>query len=368
MKTLDRYIVRLFLINFVILLAVLSVLFVVVNVLIDLDEYLEAGQLRGAELGSAWLGTLWSIVDYNAPLVVLLYVFFSGLVVVAAMGFTFAALYRTGELGAMVSGGVSMYRVAASVLVAGFLLNCLALPAQEFVIPRLAGKLVRDKSQVSLSTASPFRVRYAVDSRGGLLSAASYDPQSQTLKDVAILVRDADGLAEQRVMAESGRWSESRGGWELLGGYAIRPRPDVAGGAGPAEEVGFYATELSPEVLLARQASFFPRLLSLNDLERLSHSTAIDTAQVRQIMHSRFSMLVVNMLILAMCLQFFLLREPANILLQGVKAAGVTMSAWGVGLLLMLIGGTELNPVATAWLPVVIYLPVAAVAILRVRT
>ncbi|MCX5659919.1 MAG: LptF/LptG family permease [Planctomycetota bacterium] len=368
MKTLDRYIVRLFLINFVILLSVLSLLFVVVNVLIDLDEYLEAGRLRGAEMGGAWLGTLYSILDYNAPMVVLLYVFFSGLVVVAAMGFTFAALYRTGELGAMVSSGISMYRVAASVLIAGFVLNCLSLPAQEFIIPRLAGKLVRDKSQVSLTTAKPFHVRYAVDSHGGLLSAAAFDPNTHKLTDVAILVRDADGLAERRVMAESADWSESSQGWKLQGGYAIRPRPELAGNAGTSEEVSFYATELSPEVLLARQASFFPRLLSLNDLEKLSHSTAIDTGQIRQIMHSRFSMLVVNMLILAMSLQFFMLREPANILLQGVKAAGLTMAAWGVGLLLLLIGGAELNPVATAWLPVVIYLPLSAIALLRVRT
>lgn len=368
MKTLDRYIVRLFLINFGILLAVLSLLFVVVNVLIDLDEYLEAGRLRAAEMGGAWAGTIYSILDYNAPMVVLLYVFFSGLVVVAAMGFTFAGLYRTGELNAMVSSGISMYRVAASVLIAGFVLNCLSIPAQEFVVPRLAGKLSRDRSQVSLSTAMPFRVRYAVDSRGGLLSAASFDPATLKLKDVSILVRDADGLAEKRVMASGASWSDSAQGWNLEEGYAIRPRSELASSAAGTEEVTFYATELSPEVILARQASFFPRLLSLQDLEKLSHNTAIDTAQIRQIMHSRFSMLVVNMLILAMSLQFFMLREPANILLQGVKSAALTMAAWGIGLLVLLIAGSGLNPVTTAWLPVVIYLPLSAIALQRIRT
>ena len=43
MQTLDRYLVRQFLVNFVILLFVLTSLFVLIDVVVNLDEYLDAG-------------------------------------------------------------------------------------------------------------------------------------------------------------------------------------------------------------------------------------------------------------------------------------------------------------------------------------
>ena len=47
MKTLDRYIARLFVLNFGILFVVLMSLFVVVDLIVDLDEFLHAGQFWG---------------------------------------------------------------------------------------------------------------------------------------------------------------------------------------------------------------------------------------------------------------------------------------------------------------------------------
>ena len=42
----DRYIIRQFLVNFVILLCVMMMLFTVVDMILNLDEFLEAGRLR----------------------------------------------------------------------------------------------------------------------------------------------------------------------------------------------------------------------------------------------------------------------------------------------------------------------------------
>src|SRR4051812_7421296 len=124
MKILDRYIIlRNFLINFVILLVVFVLLFVLVDLVFNFDEFLKAGRGMGLMRGLVWV--VW---DYYSPMVPFLYVYFSGLLVVAAMGFTFAGLSRSGEMVAMVSSGISMYRIAAPVVVVGFLLNALALP------------------------------------------------------------------------------------------------------------------------------------------------------------------------------------------------------------------------------------------------
>ena len=108
MNILDRYIVRAFLVNFGILLVVLMSLFVLVDLIIDFDEFLKGGQVRADRYGGVFLATMFSIVDYYGPVIVLMYVFLSGLLVVTAMGFTLSGLQRTQELTAMVASGLSL--------------------------------------------------------------------------------------------------------------------------------------------------------------------------------------------------------------------------------------------------------------------
>jgi len=377
MKKLDRYIIEQFLVNFVILLAVMACLFVTVDLLVDVDEFLEAGRIRADQYGGVFAATLWTIGDYYGPTLVLMYVFFCGLLVVGAMGFTFTGLARNGELVAMVSSGVSMHRIAAPVLVIGLLLNGLAIPNQELLIPRLSHKLARSKSQVKYDTAAAFDIHYAVDTHGHLLSAAQFNAggaggAQPMLTGVTILERDAAGQVQRRITAEQAFWDEAKQGWELLGSSVIRPGEGAAGitayHESPDAAVGFFATNLSPPVLLARRATIYPRLMSLGELQALTANPAVDAGPITQIMHSRFSMLVVNMLVLAMGLPFFLLREPANMLSQGVKASAVCLGAWGLGLVMLQVGVGQLNPVASAWLPVVVYLPVTSVMLQTIKT
>ncbi len=369
MKILDRYIIRQFLINFVILTTVLMLLFVVVDLIVALDEFLEAGRVRAAWFvvgGDAdtqpgfvpvLLGTLWSVGDYYGPLIVLIYVFFSGLLVTAAMGFTFAGLVRSHEMLAVLTSGVSLYRIAVPVLVVGCMLNALTLPSQEYLIPKLAPKLARKQSQVKYDRIQTFDVQFAPDRSGNLLSAAEFDPEHNLLRDVTILERDHLGPARRRIRAEQAIWvnDADRTGWQLIQGSvgdvnSLSPEP-----------LDFYPTDLSPQVLLARRAAIYPRLLSFAELNELMHSVP-NTSQIQQIIHSRFSLMVVNVLVLVMGLPFFLLRDPqTNLFIQAIKAATVCVGGWAAALLIQQIGVSYLNPVAAAWRPVVLYLPASAI-------
>src|SRR5690606_12074206 len=133
----------------------------------------------------------------------------------------------------------------------------------------------------------------------------------------------------------------------------------------------FFETTLSPNVLLARRATIYPRLLPLHELQQMQAVPAVtphQRAQITQIVWSRFSLLVVNVLILVMGLTFFLLRAPENMLIQSIKAAAVCMGAWGGSLIMLQVSSDLFNPVAAAWLPVVIYLPVSAFLLQTVKT
>ena len=415
MRTLDRYIVRQFLLNFVILTFVMMSLYVLVDAIINIDEFVAAGQYR-AQMRSdnhyVWLWILYALADFYLPMVVLVYIFLSGLLVVAAAGFTLSGLSRSGELIGMVASGISMYRIAAPLLVVGCLLNILTLPLQEYVVPPLANKLARGQSEAKYDAKATYSIRLNfdgpgnpdLDKPGNLLSAFEFDPVAQSLKNVTILVRNEQGLVRQRITADAARWDEDypwtdrkaemrRGGWRLIHGQMITRQLggyEAAVAGRGSQPVGFFGTDLSPQVMLARRATIYPRLLSLSTLREMAANPAADAAVISRIVHSRFSLAVVNALILVMALPYFLLRTPSNLAIKGVQAAAFCLAVWGAAVVVIQAGGqfepasrpgpafigplvnnlglALTNPVTAAWLPVVIFLPLAAYRLQKIET
>jgi len=431
MTILDRYITRMFLTNFVILLVVFMSLFVIGDVIIDLDEFVQAAQvqvvrsrvtnmatahslpldtivplasqyakyeiaepiakemqlnleqtaaLQEAMEAPSWrvtLQTIWVIFDYDGPMLLLIYVYFSGLLVVAAAGFTFAGLARSGEVVAMVAGGISMYRVAMPVLIVGCVLNSLTIFSQELVIPGLAPKLARSKSALKRQDVQRQPVLFAADGQGNLLSAGNFQMGGENqdiavLTEVTILKRDTQGRAVSRIIADQAIWSDDQKLWELAGGMAFeRPDVDRAESITMQEhrmQAEVFQTDLSPTLLMTRRAAIFLRLLSIRQLKELLHHPKVDSDEVRKIMHGRLSLLVMNVLMLAIGLPFFINRITENLLMQSIKAAGICIGAWSSGLVIQQMGATDLNPVAAAWLPVVLYIPVSAWLLQTVKT
>ncbi len=367
MRTLDWYILRQFFINFGIVLLVMFGLFMLVDTIVDLDEFVKAGKIL-AERHGGWpvLWSLWVVADWYGPWSLLFYSYLSGIVASAAMGFTLAGLGRTRELVAMVAGGISLHRVAAPVIVGGFVLGLLSLPIQELAIPALSQKLARQKSEVGRQAIRRFAIRYLPDAQGSLFSAAAFNGSAGTLTGLTVLRRDAQGRVLERITAETAHWNEARKGWDLPGGHKIKP--DIGAGV---EAVDFIATDLTPRRLMARRASFYPVLLSVASLQEMASIAADrpdEAGQFRRIMHSRFSLIAVNVLMMVMALPYFLSCNPQHVLTASVKTAAIVMGAWALGLVLLLTGMGLFNPVTAAWLPVVVYLPLAAGMLMAVRT
>lgn len=376
MKTIDRYIIKQFMLNFAILLVVLIGLIIMIDLVLQMDEFVkEARRITKAdESANVVLTMLYVTGSFYLPFVPLLYVFLSGLVTVAAMGFTFLAMSRAGELVALAASGISMYRVAAPVLVVGALLNSVTLVNQEWVIPPLAPKLMRKHSHLEKETMKQFYLWLAPDDKGtlfsGLFVPSEKDPR---LEKVTILVRNDKGQTTRRLTAVQAFWNETRHGWDLINVNEMH----WAGQEGASNlqmETGttrgddFFPTSLSPQVILAKQQSFYARLLSMSDLQQLLKNPNVNRADMLKIMHSRLSLLVMNVLILAMGLPFFLSTEPGNVLKQVVTAACVCMGAWFSGLVILQIPASEMNPVTSAWLPVAAFVVLSAWLMTRVRT
>lgn len=369
MRLLDRYVIKLFVQNYVILGVVLAGLYVLVDLIVDLDEFLKAGRIHGEDMGGTLVGTAWVMADYYGPLLLLIFTAMSGLLVVAAMGFTIAQLQRTREITAILASGISLYRVAAPVLIAGFAINLLVLPMQELAIPPLAEKLVRSKSQVGQPTMTDKPVHYARDESGALISAASFSADSGDMSELRIIERDKTGRQTRLIRAERATWSDEQGSWLLEDGQAFKTvasdaLPEVLGG----EPVASYRTELSPKVIITRQAALYLRLQSMKELQQMRTNPALEErhSQITQVMWGRFTTLVMGVLILLIGLPYFLTRVPGNMLMNSAKAATMTIGAWSTGLVLMQVGG--MNAVTAALLPIALFVPISFYMVSTIKT
>ncbi len=291
------------------------------------------------------------------------------------MGFTVTALQRQRELIALLAGGVSLHRVAMPIVVTGAVLSMATLPMQEFLLPPLAGRLMRSKSDLKGSSVKEEALVYIPDAQGNLWSAASFEPAKGLLHDVQVVERDEQGLLARKVMASEGVWDEAAQAWNLTQGVSLTPAATriapgraMADGLVPVEVI---PSPLSPTALMARRATILPSVLSLQQLQALGSNPAIERPQQRMItrtMWSRFSLMILNILLLVMALPYFLKRVPGDALKSSVAAAGLCLGAWGGGVMTLQVSPETLTPVVSAWLPVVFYLPVAAWLVTRIRT
>jgi len=389
MKVIDRYIIRQFLLNYIVLFAVLIILIITLDAIINIDEFTKVIDQMPADT-SAWKqawAVIWALGDFYLPQVALFYVYAAGVLPIAAAGFTLASLMRNRELIALLAGGVSLYRVATPLLIAGCVLSTLMLIDQELIIPPLREKLARSHRHVKYGKVLPFTVELVPDieqdvatgkrTRDQLFTAAEFDPQSESLSEVWILRRDEKGRATQRITASTAWWDADAGGWCLANGQrqhvaagSISADGGGDGGFGQLEDISFVESSLDPITLRLRRNSRYRQLLASTEITALMQrgSDIVPKDELERLRHGRFSLMVVNVLILAMGLPYFLLRMPGNLLVQSVKAAPLCVGVWAGSFVMMQMGSGGLPPALSAWLPALIYLPVALFMMDRIET
>ena len=395
---LDRHILGRFLLNFVILFAIMFLFAAAIDVVLALDEFvLAADRIAGEDAG--YLARLWLLlrlaVDFQAPRAFQFYGFLHGMLAVGAMGFTLSRMHKHRELVAMLAAGISMHRIAMPFVVGMFVLGLVQLVNQELFLPRVAPLLIRGHEEIGQRTIRAFPVDFTRDDRGALLQAAAFDPAAGTLSGVTILERDERGRTRRRVTADAAAWGMvatpdgERPGWVFEGGEGVQL--DVAamaaeGGAASGgtaadgtpvsmqrtTEVGF-PTSLSPRVLVLRRHGAYASMLSLRQIEEiLANPGAVDRESLIQSLSryrwSRFSSVFVNVLLMWLAMPAFLVRGPANLLLRSLQCAAITLPAVIFAAIFMLVSIGGIPPAVSVFLPALVLAFVVVAQWLRVET
>jgi lipopolysaccharide export LptBFGC system permease protein LptF len=377
MGVLDRYIARRFLSNFAVLLALLFSFAISIDLILQLDEFVEAAEKWvGADAGLPRKISAVALItlNFHGPRIFQFYAYMLGLLTVGAMAFTLAQMHRARELVAVLASGVRLHRVALPILGVAAGLNLLQLLNQELVLPRLAPLLIRSHSSLGRQSVVAFEIPFTSDGRGNIFQAPSFDPDPhvQTLIAPTILERDAAGRTTRRITARSARWDRDEGAWHLVDGHAIVPRApgelrtrDMLVG----EAVETYRTDLTPEVLTLRRYRQYATMLSVAQIRRMLDTPGVvDNDTLARFLFGRVSTVMINMLLLVMTLPFFLLREPADLVRKSIVCSGVAIPVM-LGALLGVTVELPGVPVALAvFLPGLVLIPVAMFMVGLIRT
>ncbi len=375
MRLIDRYIAGRFLGNFCMLLIFLFLFAVSIDLLLQLDEYVNAAKQRiGPEgsLAAQIVAVIGIVVNFHGPRIFQFYAYMLGLLAVGAMGFTLAQMHRNRELVALLSTGMRLHRVAMPIIVVAVGLNVLQLLNQEFMLPRLAPMLIRKHADIGRESVQAFRVEFTADGSGNLAHALSFDPQTNTLTFPTFLDRDEAGRTVRRVTADDAVWSEDEGAWRLTNGRVITPRTDSDAQTTDllvGQPIDRYPTDLTPDVLTMRRYRQFATMLSISQIREMLRSPGVvDADALVRFAIARFTTVLINIVVLVMVLPYFLLREPADLLHKSLLCAAMAIPASMGALLGLAMPLPGIPPVLGVFLPVLVLTPVALFMVSTIKT
>ncbi len=392
MQIIDRYIARQFIINYVMLSAMLLIIMIAVDFIGNIDEFLKVARDQSGLKAAG--SVLYALVRFYWPKTFLFSVYTAGIIPIAAAGFTLNAMIRNRELVSLLAGGVSLYRITVPILALGFVASLLILTIQEVAIPTLRERIAEPHRYVEHGGIPPKPVkgipdRDLIDTLHGdgpvpaawtkadvflpsddtpRYEAAQFNYDTKTLEKLLIR-RYNNGVIVERIRAASAEWDEDNRGWRLTGGTSERFSLEQVGLPASQRPVDFIPSGLDPTTIMLYQMNEFRTMLTTPEMiQMLERKTIIDPARMKMILHTRYSTAVVNVLILAIGLSFLMVRLPNQLWQRTIVAALISLPLWVGSIILSQYTPTVIIPAVAAWLPVIIYTPVALFTLDRVET
>ena len=365
MKILDKYVAKNFLIGYGIAFFVLIGLRIVIDLFVNLDEFTEHVDIDT-------FSVVKNILSFYGLNCTLYFRDFAGMITVVAAVFSLGKMVRSNELVAIMASGVSLKRVIAPIVFLSILLTGVLVIDQEFLIPPLADKLVRNHDDVPGEES--YNIRFMSDSNGSLILSQKFDVKTSTLHKPTILIRkrlpnsytwEVTGWmgADKAVYnVEGGRWDLING--SILEKDSIRERESIAS----------YATDLTPRDIPIRLKSEYKTLLSfsqLGDIESKGGKIK-DMAQLYSQKHFRVTEPIINLIMLMVSLPILVCRDPKTMKSAIAFSFCVTGGCFVTSFVCKLFA-TEMvfgmvRPELWAWIPVFIFAPIAFIQLDSMKT
>jgi len=385
MKKLDRYVAKNFLTGYAIAFCVLMGLRIITDLFVNLDEFTEnLGKMTASGELTAF-DVIKNTVTYYLLNSLLYFRDFAGMITVVAAAFSFGKMIRSNELIAIMASGVSLKRTIGPIIFLALLITGVFIINQEFIIPPLADKLVRDHDDIPGEES--YDVRFISDKNGSLIFSQKFDVETATLHNPTILLRTLSskaGVWEVTGQIDAGKAVDKNnsGQWELFNQDPNTGQWTLPGTIKQFDDSGMvpqdkfsYSSDIKAKDIPIRRKSENKALMSLGQLIALAgHGTKVrDLAQLYSQKHFRLTEPIINLIMLMISLPILVCRDPKSMKSAVMISFAITSLCFVVTFLCKMLATEQVIfnrviPEFWAWLPVFIFLPIAFIELDSMKT
>ncbi|MGC4006997.1 MAG: LptF/LptG family permease [Pirellulales bacterium] len=371
MLLIDRYLLRNFFWIWLICFSSLTGLYVVIDALGNLEEFLAIGEKTQKHflvvMGDFYLYRSLSFFDRT-----------SGILTLIAAMFTLAGLQRFNELTALLAAGTSKWRIVRPLVFAGAIMAPIATVNREFVMPRDREKLSRTPQELSSGSAKALAQR--PDSWSGVIfQGRQLRLDTREIIDPALVMprnlRDHGGTWRAASAGYEPATSEHPGGYRLKGttqprdvatAPSLRLNPETVLIHTPTDapwlkpDECFVVSELTFEHLVDPAA--WKQYASTRELVAGLYNKGMDCGNdVRTTVHMRLLQPLLDVILLLLGLPMVLRGMHRNMFVAVGQCVLVVIGFLVVVLIGQTLGGTYLiPPVVAAWIPLFVFIPLTA--------
>ncbi len=368
MTIIDRYVLTQFIRILCVSFLSLTGLFVVIDAIGNLDEFLSMG-----EAGESVPAVL---ADYYGPRVLSFFDRTCALLSLIAAIFVVTWLQRSNELTALMAAGISKLRVVRPLVYAVGVVALLGVINREMLLPTVRDDLTRNAQNLDGDRQQTLQPRY--DNRTDILLAGRHTvARDQRIADPAFRLPRTFRQFGKQLLAETAYYraaSDQHPSGYLLTGVTQPADIDTVESAeldgrpailtardAPWLKPGecFVASDISFEQLAAGKA--WKQFSSSLELIRGLHSPSHDFgADVRVTVHARFVQPLLDVTLLFLGLPLVLAGENRNIFVATGKCLLMVAGFFLVILTCHALGSNYLvRPALAAWLPLLVFGPIA---------
>lgn len=378
-STIDLYVLRSFLKNYLISLVVLILLYVVLDMVFNFDEFVQVNATDAGEESTATaLHTLWIIANYYFFQSFRIFNYLAGVIPVVATAFTLMRMSRFNELAALLAAGIQLGRVAAPIIVASIFINgVLLFVNQELIVPRMVDQLTRDRGE-SASRLDNRWLRAMPVGEHGVLFAGRYTPghagSAATMEVLHVLTTHPDAPAT-RLTAASATYDLPNHRWLLTDGSltTLAPRGQTSVPVAEMPDV-----DVNPETiaLFVSRGDFVDLLSSARIRELLASGTDVGRLELMRVRDARWANYLLNLILVLLTIPCVLTREPTQLRTATTRVfvlIGACMAT--IFVTQNLAGQPQTNPqlanvwpALMAWLPIFVFGPLSIWLLDRIKT
>jgi lipopolysaccharide export system permease protein len=368
MTLLDRYIIRQFLQTFLFGLVAFLLIFLVVDLMEKLDDFIDAG--------------------VNSPVIVQYYVHFMPEIIklMTPVGMLLAALFVTGrmaqqnELAAMKSSGMSLYRLLAPFAAVSLAVSLGGIYFNAWVVP-YANQTKFDIERKYLHRISPTASRFNIffqDGRTRLVSIGFYDSNSRLANRVSIqdfadtnltvLVRRYDAQQMQWDAGSSDLRDPAETGWSLMHGTLRRFASDDHT-IEHFDRLAVGRLSLTPDDIQKKQRK--PDEMDFGELKEFIESqqrAGQDVSRWLVDYHSKIAFPFASLIVVLFGVPFSSNKRRSGVAIEFGISIAATFIYLGFMKTSQVFGyNGDLHPILTAWLANLLFLAAGFVNLLHVQ-